>query len=104
MHIFEGNTDYRDKGVERAPDYDFNINGTPLVGFRFHGCKVLVSREFGKWHMSISRPDRYPDWDDIRDARYALLPDTITMAMLLPKKSEYVNIHQNCFHLHEIDD
>lgn len=63
MHIFEGNADYREKGVERAPDYDLSFNGTALVGFRFRGCKILVSREMGKWHLSISRPERYPDWD-----------------------------------------
>lgn len=104
MHIFEGNADYREKGVERAPDYDLSFNGTALVGFRFRGCKILVSREMGKWHLSISRPERYPDWDDIRDARYALLPDNITMAMLLPPTSQYVNVHKNCFHLHEIEN
>jgi len=55
-----------------------------------------------RWHMSISTPTRYPVWNEIRDARYALMPDDITMAMLLPPKAEYVNVHPNCFHLHEI--
>jgi hypothetical protein len=26
----------------------------------------------------------------------------VTMAMILPPKSEYVNIHNFCFHLHQI--
>jgi hypothetical protein len=26
------------------------------------------------------------------------------MAIFLPKKSEYVNIHPNCFHVHEVSD
>lgn len=55
-----------------------------------------------RWHMSISCANRYPTWDEIRDARYALLPDDVTMAMLLPPRAEYVNVHPNCFHLHEI--
>ena len=71
------------------------------------GCKVLVSHEdhSGKprWHLSISREDRYPGWDEIKDARYALLPVGLTFAMLLPPLNEYVNVHRNCFHLHEID-
>lgn len=71
------------------------------------GCNVWVTRDRYntgevRWHMSISRTDRYPVWDEIRDARYDLLPDEITMGMLLPPKSEYVNLHPNCFHLHEI--
>lgn len=79
------------------------VDGLRMDIYLFRGCKVLISREFGKWHMSISRDDRYPDWDDIRDARYDILPADVTMAMLLPPMSEYVNLHPNCFHLHEID-
>lgn len=55
-----------------------------------------------RWHMSISTATRYPVWDEIRDARYALMPNNITMAMMLPPQQEYVNLHPNCFHLHEI--
>lgn len=71
--------------------------------------KVLVAdessmeyKETGRFHLSISHPYRYPKWDEIKDARYSLLPDNITMAMLLPTISEYVNFHQNCFHLYEV--
>lgn len=102
--LFEGNSDYREKGIERTPEYDMTLGGYSICGFKFRGCKILVSREFGKWHLSISHPAYYPDWDTIRDARYALLPDNLTMAMLLPPTGQYVNIHNNCFHLHEIDD
>ena len=73
-------------------------------------CSVLIRRDWieeqgGKecWHLSISCTDRYPTWDEIRDARYALLPGDVTMAMLLPPVAEYVNVHENCFHLWEID-
>lgn len=104
MNLFGGNLDYREKGVERCPNWDIRCGTEILFGFSLRGCKILVSRENGKWHLSISRPDKYPDWDDIRDARYALLPDNITMAMLLPPTAEYVNFHKNCFHLHEIDE
>ena len=55
------------------------------------------------WHLSISHPDRYPTWDEICDARYALLPDDCVMAQLLPPRREYVNLHPNCFHLWEIE-
>lgn len=83
------------------------------------GCEVVHSKAYSKgelriwitrnvypnglrWHMSISCAKRYPTWEEIRDARYDLMPDEITMAQLLPPKHEYVNIHPNCFHLHEI--
>ena len=65
--------------------------------------KIFVSQDGNEkmWHLSISHPHRYPTWDEIKAARYELIPDDITMAMFLPPKSEYVNIHNNCFHLHE---
>jgi hypothetical protein len=71
--------------------------------------KVLVAgpgtaeyRQTNLWHLSISHPHRYPDWDTIADARYSLMPDEITVAMFLPPRAEYVNLHKNCFHLHEV--
>lgn len=67
-----------------------------------HGLLVFVGREPQGWHLSISHPMRYPTWDEIVDARYALVPNDVTMAMLLPPKEQYVNLHENCFHLHEV--
>jgi len=83
------------------------------------GCGVIVGLEPVKaappgiwlppaerelWHLSISHPDRYPTWDEIADVRYRLVPDDVTMAMLLPPSGEYVNAHERCFHLWQIDD
>jgi len=65
---------------------------------------VCVAKEGGYWHLSISHPLRYPTWDEIYTARYDFLPGEINAAILLPKKSEYVNIHPNCFHVYELRD
>lgn len=72
--------------------------------FRWGYCTVLREHHGGDlgWHLSISCPHRYPSWEEIRAARYDLLPLDITMAMLLPPPEEYVNLHPNCFHLHQI--
>jgi hypothetical protein len=56
------------------------------------------------FHLSIAHTDRYPTWDEIADARYELIPDDVTMALLLPPKGEYVDAHNHCFHLWQIDD
>jgi hypothetical protein len=79
--------------------------------FALDDCTVLVAREpLGpdgalRWHLSISHPSRYPTWDEIKTARYELLAPELTMAMLLPPPSEYVNVEaqDNVFHLHEIE-
>jgi hypothetical protein len=83
------------------------------------GCGIIVGLEPAKaapagiwlppdelalWHLSISHPDRYPTWDEIADVRYELVPDAITMAMLLPPRGQYVNVHERTFHLWQIDD
>lgn len=83
------------------------------------GCRVIVAHEPARlapagiwlppdelliWHLSISHPHRYPTWDEIADARYALVPEDVTMAMLPPPPGEYVNEHESCFHLWQIED
>lgn len=74
------------------------------------GCNVITNVEpIGpngekEHHLSISHPARYPTWDEIAEARYKFLPDALTFALYLPPKAEYVNLHPNCFHLHEVHD
>lgn len=83
------------------------------------GCTVLVSRDPARaappglwlprsalelWHLSVSHRRRYPTWDEIADARYLLIPDEVTMAMLLPPPGDYVNVNEHAFHLWEIPD
>jgi hypothetical protein len=65
-------------------------------------CRIIASQQRAGWHLSISRPDRLPTWEEVRDARYALVPDEATMALLLPPRSEYVNVHAFCLQLYEI--
>jgi len=55
------------------------------------------------WHLSISRPDHYPSWDEVAKARYELLPLDREFAMILPRPEEYINIHQYCFQVHDTD-
>lgn len=75
----------------------------PPKAFRMGECFILVGRENGKWHLSISHPTRNPTWEEIKMARYALIPDDVWMAMLLPPKKHYINVHEHCFHLWEVD-
>lgn len=80
---------------------------SPVPGcraFQLGQCFVICGIESGMWHMSISRIDRYPTWDEIKEARYRFVPDNVTMAMILPPRKEYVNLHPNCFHLHQIEN
>lgn len=67
------------------------------------------------WHLSISHasnliapsgvgmlPGRIPTWDEIKEARYRFIPDEVNMAMMLPPKRLYINMHRTTMHLWEI--
>jgi hypothetical protein len=73
-------------------------------GYQLGQCSIFVTPPYKDegWHLSISHPNRYPTWDEVAKARYELVPDEVHMVMHLPKMDEYVNIHESCFHLHEL--
>lgn len=72
------------------------------------GLRIMFSierRDDGKEekHMSFSRRDRYPDWEEMRDflCESDLIDPMLEITMTLPPKNnpeEYVNFHKNCFH------
>lgn len=72
--------------------------------YRLGQCSVIVTKELGKWHLSISHRARYPTWDEVAEARYRLLPESIVAAMILPPRSAYINLDSHCFQVFEIDD
>ena len=71
-----------------------------------NGIHVIESiDDTPKWgklkHVSISRPDCYPTWDEILSVKLKLFGDRIDAMMIIPKREDYINIHENCFHLWE---
>lgn len=73
------------------------------------GMKCLFSidpsGEKGEWerHLSLSRDDRYPGWDEMKRFVYScgLFDPNKPVYMILPAKNkpqEYVNTNKNCFH------
>jgi hypothetical protein len=57
-------------------------------------------------HLSLSRSDRYPEWDEMRDFVYqcAFFDKEKDVVMLLPPKRNYVNVQKNCFHFYQKRD
>ncbi len=66
---------------------------------------VIASVDVGSLHVSIARypahSQRYPAWDEILAIRAWAFPEETEVVMVLACKSEYVNVHNNCFHLWE---
>lgn len=69
-----------------------------VKAYKLGGCTILVgSSEKHGWHMSIAHHKRYPTWQEIVTARYALIPDRAAMAMMLPSQKEYIDLHEFVF-------
>jgi hypothetical protein len=80
-------------------------NGSSYVkAYKLGPCTVIVTRTYNRWHLSIAHRERLPFWDEVAEARYRLVPEEVTMAMLLPPRNSYVNHHEFCFQMVEIGD
>jgi len=101
-------TQHKVPGVLRQ----LNPFSTHLAVYTMGGCSIIVAREPAGlhaemlWHLSISRTDRHPSWDEIKTVRYRLLPEALCLGMLLPPAEFYVNVEaqDHVFHLWEITD
>jgi hypothetical protein len=70
--------------------------------FRYKGKDILVANEHGRWHLSVScnHPIGYYE---LKDVRYKFMPNSMHVAQIFPPREEFVNIHENCYHLFEIE-
>lgn len=65
--------------------------------------RALRTKDGGLWHLSVSHTGRLPSWDEVADARYRFIPDRARMAMLLPPRAEWVDVHPRTLHLWELE-
>lgn len=61
--------------------------------------KVIVSDGMEWDHVSVSLPNRCPNWIEMSHIKDLFFDDSETVVQFHPKKSEYVNCHPNCLHL-----
>lgn len=50
-------------------------------------------------HVSISYPFKNPKWSEIRAVRDLFIPADVDAMMVLPRESDYVNLHDHTFHI-----
>jgi len=64
-----------------------------------NGLNVLIGREGGDWHISLSTETRYPTWDELRDVCWALGPG-VRFKLVIPTADDaYTNLHNYCLHV-----
>ena len=66
-----------------------------------HGQKVFVqaSNGAGREHVSVSRKDRPPLWDEMCQIKSMFWGADDCVVQYHPPESDYVNNHPNCLHL-----
>lgn len=80
-------------------EYGMYATGT----YQYKGMTLIIAIEAGKWHLSVSA--KFPlGYQQLKDVRYKFLPNDIQVAQIFPPREEFVNVHQNCWHLWEIKE
>ncbi len=74
-------------------------NGYFLVRSSTGALKCIVSDELGWEHVSVSRPNRCPTWEEMCLVKDLFWDAEDTVIQFHPPKSEYVNNHKYCLHL-----
>ena len=79
---------------------DYGNNGAFEVRLR-HGQSVFViaSDGLGWEHVSVSRTDRCPTWDEMCQVKAMFWDDEDCVVQFHPPRSEYVDNHPFCLHL-----
>lgn len=65
-------------------------------------CSIVVGTDEGGFeHVSVSPKHKYriPTWDDMCALKDLCFDDEEEVYEIHPKKSEYVNMQENCLHL-----
>lgn len=91
---------YRVRMGNMATTADFGNNGAFTVRLK-HGQMVFVIASDGlEWeHVSVSRKDRTPTWDEMCQVKAMFWDDEDCVVQYHPPRSKYVNNHSNCLHL-----
>lgn len=74
------------------------------IYFRADRLKVIMScaqeRDERVWlHVSLSRPDRMPTYDDMAEVKRVFIGPDKTAYQLFVPDTDHVNLHSHCLHL-----
>ncbi|MDH2327677.1 hypothetical protein QCN27_12465 [Cereibacter sp. SYSU M97828] len=67
--------------------------------FRFRGMNVIASWADSWDHISVSRPDRCPTWEEMEQVKRAFFLSHETAMQLHVPPTDHKNLHPYCLHL-----
>ena len=83
-------------------DHTLSKGGMGVIKINGWRGSVIWSRDDGNWeHVSVSPddPNLIPSWEDMCTIKDIFWGDEEDVIQFFPKKSEYVNLVNNCMHL-----
>lgn len=79
------------------------VLGAPIPGqggaFALWGLGIIASWVDGWDHVSVSRKDRCPTWDEMETVKRLFFTDDETAMQLHVPPSDHINVHPYCLHL-----
>jgi hypothetical protein len=91
---------FRVRQGKYATDERYGNNGAFICKVRrSQKLNVIASEEMGWEHISVSRVDRCPTWEEMCLVKDLFWDDTDCVIQYHPPKSDYVNNHPYCLHL-----
>lgn len=85
------------------PHMGMSPPGTTYGYFVWGPLRIISSgsgEKTGEWeHVSVSRTDRCPTWDEMNQVKELFWADNETVLQFHPKRSEYKNQMPFCLHL-----
>lgn len=75
-------------------------NGFFVVKLKHNQLVTVIASNGAGWeHVSVSRRDRTPTWEEMCQVKDIFWDEDDCVIQYHPPKSEYVNNHKNCLHL-----
>ncbi|MGZ8317536.1 MAG: DUF7694 domain-containing protein [Telluria sp.] len=75
-------------------------NGLFLVKMRGNQVLAVVASDGEGWeHVSVSRRDRCPSWEEMCHVKALFWSDDACVMQLHPPKADWISNHQFCLHL-----
>lgn len=85
---------------QMASDSRFGNNGAFMLKLAHaQTLFAIASDQWGWEHVSVSRRDRCPTWDEMCQVKALFWDGDDCVVQYHPPASEYVNQHPNCLHL-----
>lgn len=91
----------RIKDGDMGSDARYGNNGAfKLTSIRFTGTIMVICSDKDGWeHVSLSRKDRCPTWDEVCWVKSKFWDDEDAVIQVHPPQSEWINNHPYCLHL-----